>query len=220
MNLSGKEIAVLQELAARYAEIAALPAQHEKRDEWRAFNDGSMHKPMVLIDQLPWNELGVDESLHNQVQDAYWRAVETELRQTIYKWTHLPVDMVVNSYLALPRPIQNTGWGLIPDDDRRMLDPHTTAASRHYNCLINDFDDIERIQMPQVSLDAAREAEIIETAQRVFAGILPYRMTGTFLHLGVWDRISEWMGVENCYINLIDRPELMHAIISRLTDGL
>ncbi|MGI6240263.1 MAG: hypothetical protein ACOYI5_11645, partial [Christensenellales bacterium] len=46
------------------------------------------------------------------------------------------------------------------------------------------------------------------------------RMTGTFLHLGVWDRISEWMGVENCYINLIDRPELMHAIISRLTDGL
>jgi hypothetical protein len=28
------------------------------------------------------------------------------------------------------------------------------------------------------------------------------------------------MGVENCYIELMDRPELLHAIMSRLTDGM
>ena len=60
---------------------------------------------------------------------------------------------------------------------------------------------------------------MIETAQDIFAGIAPVKMQGYILHLGFWDFISQWMGVENCYLELMDRPELMHAIMERLTNA-
>lgn len=220
MNLTNAEIRTLRELAREFARIAELPVHEEKRAEWRAFNDCKMRKPMVLIDQLPWNELNVDPFLQCTVQEPYWRYVEQEMRRTIYKWNHLPVDMVVDPYLCLPRPIINSGYGMVEVEDRLALDPQTTAASHHYYNQILEMDDVEKIQMPQISLDTEKEAEIIRTAEMLFYGIIPFRMTGSFIHLGVWDKISTWMGVENCYIELLDRPELMHAVMGRLTDAL
>ena len=40
------------------------------------------------------------------------------------------------------------------------------------------------------------------------------------MHLGIWDSITQWMGVENCYIELMDRPAFMHAIMERATSGM
>ena len=39
------------------------------------------------------------------------------------------------------------------------------------------------------------------------------------VHSGLWDQISFWKGVENCYFDLIDRPELIHAILDRYTNA-
>lgn len=39
------------------------------------------------------------------------------------------------------------------------------------------------------------------------------------MHLGFWDFLSQWLGVENCYYQLIDNPELLHALMRRLTDA-
>ena len=58
---------------------------------------------MITIDQLPWNELNGDGSLTCLVEDAYWRGVEENLRQTIYKWTHFPADMVVDPFIPDPQ---------------------------------------------------------------------------------------------------------------------
>ena len=112
MNLNRQEKEILKSLAHTYAEIAALPEQDTRRKMWVNLNSLRMDRPMVLIDQIPWQEMDVDGSLLCQVEDPYWRRVENEMRQTIYKWNHMRVDMVVNPYICLPRPIINTGWGL------------------------------------------------------------------------------------------------------------
>ena len=39
------------------------------------------------------------------------------------------------------------------------------------------------------------------------------------LHSGLWDSITFWKGVESCYIDLLDRPELIHAILDRFTNA-
>lgn len=220
MFLSEGDVRVLRALAERYAEIAALPAQEAKRGMWRRHNACEIVRPMVLIDQLPWNELDVDGLLKNQIADPYWRQVETGLRRALYQWAHLPVDMVVNPYISLPRPIRSTGWGLEAQVTRLSTDEENDVKSQHMECLINDFDDLEKIQMPDISLDRTFESEIVQLAEHVFSGIVPFRMTGQVMHLGVWDTISMWMGVESCYIELLDRPELIHALMEKLTDGL
>ncbi len=220
MRLTEGNVRVLRALAERYAELSALPVQSVKRDMWRRHNACEIVRPMVLIDQLPWNELDVDGSLVNRIDDPYWRQVETQLRRTLYQWAHLPVDMVINPYITLPRPIHSTGWGLEAHVTRLSMDATSDVQSQHMECLINDFDDLEKIKMPRISLDVEMEREIVETAEHLFAGIIPFRMTGKIMHLGIWDTISMWMGVESCYIELLDRPELIHALMEKLTDGL
>ena len=53
-----KDRQVLRALAGAVAEIAALPAQKETVELWRANNDlESVPRPPVYMDQLPWHEI-------------------------------------------------------------------------------------------------------------------------------------------------------------------
>ncbi len=218
--LNRNDIEILKSLAREYAEIASLPIQSEKRRLWIKLNSIEMERPMVLIDQIPWNEMDIDGFLALRIEDPYWRRVECDLRQTIYKWKYMPADMVINPYICLPRPINNTGWGINSKTDGHIIQEEgATASSRHYVNQFEEEEDVEKIKMPVITLDEAREAEIIAEAKSIFDGIIEFRMTGNTLHLGVWDSIAQWMGVENCYIELMDRPEMMHAIMEKLTLG-
>jgi len=214
-----EDILILREVAKEYAEIAALPVHAEKRAMWKKLNAIQMERPMVLIDQIPWGELNFDGSLTLKVEDPYWRKVEEEMRQTIYKFRHMPADMVVNPYVCLPRPIIDSGWGINAKTKNR-LQLNDEITSREYECQIESMEDVERIQMPVVTLDVAREAEIVQQAKVIFDGIIDFRMTGKVMHLGIWDTIAEWMGVENCYYAIVDEPEMIHALMEKLCKGL
>ena len=54
-------------------EIAALPAQEEKRALWRKLNGRRPDRPMVMIDQVCWNEMNVDDELTPRCRDAECR---------------------------------------------------------------------------------------------------------------------------------------------------
>ena len=219
--LNAHEIEILRTLAKKYADVAALPVQAEKRAMWLKLNSINMERPMLLIDQIPWNEMDVDGSLVCQVKDPYWSGVEREMRQTLYKWEHMPADMVVNPYLCLPRPIHSTGWGIDVRTERHIyLEENATASSFEFENQIQEPEDLERIHTPKITLDSDFEEQIIRQAHELFDGIIEFRMTGQCMHLGIWDTISQWMGVTNCYIELMDRPEMIHAMMEKLTQGL
>ena len=61
--ISKRDVAILRELARRTTEIANLPIQAEKRSLWKALNGLRPVRPMVLIDQICWNEMNVDAEL-------------------------------------------------------------------------------------------------------------------------------------------------------------
>jgi len=198
-------------------EYATKPEQANKKDLWLALNDGHMQRPMVLLDQIPWHEMDVDGLLVNQVQDEYWRGVETELRQSIYKLKFMPADATAEPILTLPRPIHLTGYGLKIDEEIAVLDRENSVVGHFYHKQINDFEDIQKIRPRQAVLDEAKEKEIIQQAASLFEGIAPFRLTGLTLHLGVWDTITQWMGAQNIFFELMDRPELMHSLMEHMT---
>jgi len=218
--LSKEEKQILRTLAAQYAEAAALPIQQEKKRLWLKLNHLQMERPMLTIDQISWNEMDVDGSLSCSVQDPYWRNVEWELRTMLYKFRHMPADMVLNPYLCLPKPVHNSGWGLEPRTSRSIELEAGGTLSREFINQIETMEDVERIRMPVLTLDEKREMEICEQAKELFDGIIDFRMTGLCMHLGIWDSISMWMGVENCYFALMDEPEMIHALMEKLTTGL
>ncbi len=217
MNISQKDRDTLRTLAARYMTYALSDRNNEKRELWRALNNMHMQKPMITIDQMPWHELDVDGSLVCTVENPYFRGVEWNLRTEIYKWEHLPADMVLNPYIILSRPISNTGFGL---STRRLAHDSTGNIQSHlFEDQLEEMEDVEKIKTPVIGIDREAEAEIVATAKDIFDGIAPVKLGGIMLHSGIWDSITFWKGVESCYIDLLDRPELIHAIMDRFTNA-
>ena len=102
---------------------------------------------MVLIDQIPWGEMDVDGSLICQVQEPYWRNVENDLRMTIYKWEHMPVDMVVTAEQTLPMVTEITpGQQRVPDPSRPSLILRRAGDKRLWDIARENGSTVEAIR--------------------------------------------------------------------------
>ena len=208
---------ILRALAWEYMSCASLPVQKEKIELWKALNRGRMQRPMVTIDQLPWDELAC-EDLACRVEDRFWRGVEHELRRRLYKWKHFPVDMVLDPFIAVPKDVRRTGYGMRVKEE--ILGPKDcTAKSHRYINQLLEMDDVNKITDDCIIHDEAQTAARLAEAEEIFAGIAPVRMTGVGFHLGVWDRINTYMGAEECYFAFYDNPELLHAAMERITQA-
>ena len=100
-----KDIGVLRKLADQYALLAFDPKQEKTRTLWKKLNALHMERPLLTIDQIPWNEMDVDGSLKCEVTDPYWRNVESDLRCTIYKMRHMPADTCLNPYICFSHKV-------------------------------------------------------------------------------------------------------------------
>lgn len=219
MNLNNSDISILRSLAVRYAEIAALDEQKERINRWLRHNALESERPLFLCDQLPWNELDPECVRRDLISDPYWNGIAMSLKREIWKWENLTTDMVIDPYIKIPYRIENTGWGIESNIKRLRLDETSDVDSQHMECMINEPEDVEKIKTPRLTLLADLDKETEETAHFLFDGIIDVRRSGIIMHLGAWDSIAFWMGVENCYIELMDRPEMMHAIMERMTVG-
>lgn len=69
------EIDSLRELAKNIAEIAALPVQNEKKRLWLEHNMRRSTRPLVVLGEVPWNEMNVNEDILKRYVKQYnfWR---------------------------------------------------------------------------------------------------------------------------------------------------
>jgi hypothetical protein len=214
-----QDIAVIRELAARVAEIAALPVQEEKRALWRKLNSLRPQRPMVMIDQVCWHELDTDGELKLRCADAECREYEQRLRRVLYQWKHFQVDMVVDPFIRVHKAIRNTGFGVAVQEEIAVTDPASDVVGHKFVNQFREDSDLEKVLVPQISHDAAETARRMDVAHTLFDGLLEVRPWGADPYLSLWDPISFWMGVENALYAIVDRPDFMHKLVGRLTDG-
>ena len=220
MALTTEDRQLLRALAFELKRVSENPIWSENKAEWQRHNALEDGRPLFLVDQLPWNEL--DMRCTNEgalISDRYWKSVEIWLRREIWKATNLKTDMVVDPYIKLRIPYKNSGWGLKGQVTELKLDAKGDVASQHMACLINEPEDIKKIKLPVIEPMPEETDKIRETASELFYDVMPWRLNGDIMHLGAWDTIAYWMGVENIYIELMDRPEMMHAIMEKMTAG-
>lgn len=211
---------ILRPLAARYMEASQLPVHREKLALWKALNRGEMQRPMVLIDQLPWHELNAEGELTIQCETPLFQRVERDLRQTLYKWTHFPVDMVLEQFVTIPKSIRNSGYGIGVEEDIQTTDTVNDVVSHRFHNQLKDEEDVSKIKDMVITHNEAQSAEWLSMSSQALDGIAPVRQSaGLQFHLGVWDYLSMLMGVESIYYDLIDRPEFLHACMERITSS-
>lgn len=215
-----RDRSIVRELAAQVAEIAALPVQDEKRALWRKLNALKPDRPMVMIDQICWNEMNLNDELTPQCQDPECRQYEDHLRMLLYRWRHFPVDMVVESFIRVPRAIESSGHGITVKETVAVSDPTNGIVGHHF---FNQFEmdaDLDKIKTPVVTHDPAETNRRLEVAHELFDGLLGVVEEGYDpSYMTIWDPISFWMGVEGALYALIDRPDYMAELVRRVVAG-
>jgi len=217
--LDKKDVTIVRELAARVAEIAALPVQEEKRELWRKLNACSPVRPMVMIDQVCWNEMNINEELALQCEDAHCRRYEVHLRLLLYQWKYFPVDMVVEPSIRVAKAIYNSGFGVVAQAETAMSDPTSAVISYKYENQFQTENDLEKIRVPEISHDPGKTERRLEIAHEIFDDLLEVQPWGADPYLSLWDPIASWMGVESALYALIDKPDYMHRLLTRMTNG-
>lgn len=213
-----KDKQVLRELAMKVAEAAGLPAQQEKLKAWKALNSLKPVRPAFMIDQLPWGELNVNDELTLVCADSLCRSFEWQLRERIYRHTHMPDDRVVNTDFRVHKAVSSTGYGVSLSEDLIYGSAGSAANSHKYKNVIDTEEDIENIKYPVVSEDKEASARIFDAAQDILGDILNVRSGGVDNYGHVWDVISTLHGVETSIMNILDRPEFIHKLVSRFFD--
>jgi len=218
--LSQRDTDVLRQLASELTEIVALPVHGRKARLWQRLNDLDSQRPMVWINEICWHEMNVDDELTLVTEHPWARDQERELRRTLYQWRHLPGDMIISDFLACPLAVHSTDFGIIEDVDIVRTDDSSDIVSRHFNIQIRDFDDLEKIKMPVVTHNEVATEFRYQAMCRVYDGILPVKKLGqTHIWFTPWDYLIRWWGVQEAMMDLVERPDLVHAAVERMVDA-
>ena len=99
-----------------------------------------------------------------------------------------------------------------------MGDPTNGVVGHKFKNQFQTEADLEKIQMPRISHNEAETERRMAVARELFDGLLQVKECGTDNYLTLWDPLAMWMGVENALYALIDKPDFMHRLLTRMTD--
>jgi len=214
--MSDKQI--LQELARRYAELAALAVQEERRQRAQDINDLKSRRPIVWLDEIPWHEMDIDGKLELHCEDTFAREAEWFFRQALYRWEYIQADMVIEPYFPIQKAYSVSNIGINVLEDQLAVDNKNHIVSHRYIDQLDSMEKVLCLKEPEVEAHPDTDAKNLEWAADMFGDILPARLMGHYYYHAPWDVIPRYRGVTAVMMDLIDQPQLMHATIKKFTD--
>ncbi|MDD5597846.1 MAG: hypothetical protein PHV82_07870 [Victivallaceae bacterium] len=214
VNLSDKDRSLLRDLAGQVAKIAANPKHVENAARWTEHNDLRDARPMILVfPEGSWREL-LPESLL-QCESQFARDIELEFRKQIYYAEHLPDDNPITNIYKTPICSNSSAYGL---ESKRTHSEQATGAD-HFEPVIKDMRDIEKIHCPEVTVDWEKSRQIFEYFTDLFGDILEVCQYGACPSaMAVIDQYSKLRGFDNLFYDTIDQPEMIHEFCRRTVD--
>ncbi|MGI6176628.1 MAG: hypothetical protein ACOYJC_10835 [Christensenellales bacterium] len=222
---------ILRTLAEEIAEIAALPVQEETRQCWYALHRLEPKRPMFMIDELPWNEMNVNDELTLRCEDPFYQYLESKLRQQIYRWKHFRDDFVYDPVIYVPKKIRGilTGangidgealnFGIAVEEDTIEHETGNVIVAHEYFDQLQTREDLQKVEFPAISLDAEETNKRHEMASEALDGILKVEMNGVIPYFNMWDELVTWRGFDNMLYDLVDDPEFMHETVDHVTNA-
>jgi len=212
---------VVRRLAAELAAIAGQPEQEAKRAAWRRLNGLDPIRPMLWITEIPWGEFEckVDE-LRPVCEDEALRGVEMRLRHQLFTARRLPCDEVVDDIWWVHKHIGGIDFSVPVKEQQLVQEGGAYIRSHHYEPVIKELEDIELIRMPEVHYDEAATLASKAFLEELFGDILKVKLCGPRQHFFTgWDHLVRWTGVTEALMDLVVRPDYIHAIMRRMTDS-
>ena len=210
---------ILRKLAWAYKQIAADARNAERMRLHIAVNDLKPIRPVVIIDELPWSELNINDELTMLCSDPFLRSIEWFFRSHIYRIKHMPGDLIVPPYVPVHKVILSSGIGIDVEEEILATDSRNGIVSHKYADILATEEDLDRLHLPVITYDKELTLQRFQLVGDILGDILPVKLKGIeALYVGPWDDIARYRGVTNLLMDLADRPDFMHQTVSRLTD--
>lgn len=216
MSISTIDLNVLRTLAGKYAAIANLDVQKERIDRYYRTNALEIVRPVLLISEVPWGEIK-DDSLKN-VCAPELGGIEGRLRRTIYQAEHFPVDQAVAPVFKVGKASRSTGTGLRVQEEQIKSETGTHISAHSYVDLLSTEEDLDKLQVPEITLVEDVTAKNLEIAKEVFSGLMEVRVGGGYPSYNIWDIVSCYRGVQPILMDLVMRPDFMHKTAQKFAD--
>jgi len=211
---------IVRALAAKYKHEAFSDENFSKVALHKGVNDLKMIRPVVLVNELPVHEFNADGEMDLHCEDNMMKEMEHFFRLQLYRKKHFNEDTHMYQYY----PIMKQGRfgrmeGLSINED--LIKGPGYIAAHMYHDVLSTEDDLEKLNWVPGCYDRDATVKKYEFVADVIGDILPVMIQGHQMGLGLcmWDDISQLRGVENLLIDLADRPDFMHKIARKLTDG-
>lgn len=214
-----EDVKVLRTLAWDYFGIATSVRNAESLKLHRAVNDLKQIRPVVLVNELPWSELNIDDELTLRCNDSYLREIERFMRMSIYRSKYMPGDMVVPRFIPVHKIVRSSGIGISVEEDILPTDKNNNIVAHRYKDILQNEEDLEKLQHPVLTYDREETMRRYGLVGEILGDILPVKVTGSaYLGAGPWDSITQFRGPTNMLTDLADRPDFMHRTVQKLTD--
>lgn len=210
---------ILRGLAGKYRLYAEEEHNTQSARLHKASNDLHMIRPVVLIDELPWHEMELEDELTLRCADPYLREAEQFFRREIYKYEHLRADMILRPYVPVGKVIHSSGIGITVKENVLDTDKRNNIKSHEYLDQLDTMEALEKLHPAVITYDEAETNRRFQLVGDAVGDILPVRKTGMeFAPFGTWDYIARYRGVTPLLISLAEEPELCHATAKKLID--
>ena len=212
--LSGREREHLRTLARQVAEIAAEPAQQQKRDRWYRHIALERTRPMLLVFlEDSWLEvLPVKAAV--EVRDPFWGQYEWTFKHLLYRDAHLHDDFVVEPDLYVPMIFRTGDWGIEAAEYS-----HTENERGSYNWTppLRDPDDIRKLRRAEFAVDTAATQKRFDAVRDLFGDLLGVHLHCPAPGTALYDMATHLRGIEQCMLDMYDRPQWLHELMDFLS---
>jgi len=214
-----EEISYLKALAEQVAIIAASPEMKACRKRWRDVY--MLRKP----DRAPvWcratacmDELLPEKSL--QCQSELYRSIERDLRWMLVSHS-LGDDSIILPYWNVTAVLELEGdklWG-VPVHSEKI---EKTRSVCDYDHPVNDYSDLKKLKMPEWCYNEKKNRIMLEQHEEIFADIMPVKISISLpLSAGLGKYAAQLVGLENLFLNLALKPDMMHQLFAFLQKGV
>jgi hypothetical protein len=212
--ISENDRRILRSLASRILDLASRPIEDKKRELWYAHNDLIPTRPLVFCDpEGGWDEIIPADSL-TCIGDLA-RRWEKYLRKEIFWGESMKDDKVIEPYFNIPYYAVESDWGLsettIGGQDK---------GSYIWQAPIKNYQDVEKLHTPQITVDQDKTSELLEQAGDIFKDLLQVRQKGIWWwSFGLTLTLGKLRGLEQMMLDMYDNPGELHKLMAFLKDS-
>lgn len=220
-----KDRDIVRALAARYAAIAALPVQAEKRRLWTEHHSLKPTRVPILATYGMWNvwcrEVFGDAQM--QCRDPFLRQHERYLRMRIFQHEVVGDDYIQEPWIPLRATVKG-GWGQLWGVEESMHAPGVVGGAAAFEPPLRSWDDVARLRMTHHEVDEAQTARDLEQLAEAIGGVLPIDVARTPSYIGpmadISTSITKLRGMEQLMLDMFEAPEALHRLLAFMRDGI